>query len=106
MEISRQKRIGCDGFHQALRADAISRRGLLKAGVLSIAGLSLSSLLRSEAARAATGENLSRVNSVIILWMRGGPAQPETSDPKPHPPQEYPGELGHTKTNDPRININ
>src|SRR5258706_1035415 len=106
MHSSRRSRIGCDGFHQALRADALSRRGLLKAGVISIAGLSLSQLLRSEAARAATGVNLSRVNSVIILWMRGGPAQHETWDPKPDAPEEYRGEFGHIKTNVPGIIIN
>jgi len=106
MEISRRERIGCQGFHQALRADAMSRRGLLKAGVLSIAGLTLSQLLRSEAARAASGGSPKRVNSVIILWMRGGPAQHETWDPKPDAPEEYRGEFGHTKTKVPGIIIN
>src|SRR5256885_9118660 len=106
MEFSRRERVGCDGFHRALRADAISRRGLLKAGVLSIAGLPLSQLLRSEAARAATGVNPSRVNSVIIRWMRGGPAQQETWDPKPDAPEEYRGEFGHTQTKVPGIIIN
>ena len=82
MNFSRRERIGCEGFHKALRADAISRRGLLKAGVISIAGLSLSQLLRSEAAFAAVGGSPKKLNSVIILWMRGGPAQHETWDGK------------------------
>src|SRR5256885_17197995 len=105
MEFSRRERVGCDGFHRALRADAISRRGLLKAGVLSIAGLTLSQLLRSEAARAATGGSPKRVNSVIILWMRGGPAQHETWDPKPDAPKEYRGEFGAMPTKVPGIQI-
>src|SRR6266568_1367412 len=33
MQFSRPSRLGCPNFHQALRADALSRRGLLKAGV-------------------------------------------------------------------------
>src|SRR6266571_4844541 len=106
MSISRRERIGCDGFHKALRADSISRRGLLKAGVISIAGLSLSQLLRSEATFAAVGGSPKKLNSVIILWMRGGPAQHETWDPKPDAPAEYRGEFGHIKTSVPGIIIN
>jgi hypothetical protein len=74
MQFSRRSRIGCDGFHQALRADALSRRGLLKAGMLAVGGLSLSQLLASEAKAQAVGGSPKRVNSVIILWMRGGHA--------------------------------
>ena len=106
MNFSRRERIGCDGFHKVLRADAISRRGLLKAGVISIAGLSLSQLLRSEAVFAAAGGSPKKLNSVIILWMRGGPAQHETWDPKPDAPEEYRGEFGHINTKVPGIIIN
>src|SRR4051794_12468111 len=107
MDHSRRERIGCDGFHNALRADHLSRRGLLKAGVISIAGLTLSQLLRLEASPAcAFASSPKRVNSVIILWMRGGPAQHETWDPKPDAPEEYRGEFGHIKTNVPGIIIN
>src|SRR5678816_1158330 len=106
MDFSRQSRLGCPDFHQALRADHLSRRGLLKAGVVSMAGLTLSQLLRSEAKAQAVGGNPKRVNSVIILWMRGGPAQHETWDPKPDAPEEYRGEFGHIKTNVPGVIIN
>ncbi len=103
---SKRARLGCDGFWRAVRAESMSRRGLLKAGVLSMAGLSLSQLLRSEAMAASAEKSPKRVNSVIILWMRGGPAQHETWDPKPDAPEEYRGEFGHIKTSVPGIIIN
>src|SRR5215212_3949340 len=106
MHQGRRARSGCEDFHRAMRSDLMSRRGLLKAGVLSIAGLTLSQLLRIEGARAASGGSPKRVNSVIILWMRGGPAQHETWDPKPDAPEEYRGEFGHIKTKVPGIIIN
>src|SRR5438552_2167218 len=106
MSISRREQFRCEGFHKALLADSISRSGLRKAGVISIAGLSLSQLLRSEAAFAAVGGSPKKLNSVIILWMRGGPAQHETWDPKPDAPEEYRGEFGHINTKVPGIIIN
>src|SRR3954467_2427893 len=105
MPISRQSRLGCPGFHQALRADALSRRGLLKAGVISIAGLTLSKLLRAEATRPPLAPSPRPKNSVIILWMRGGPAQHETWDPKPDAPAEYRGEFGAIRTAVPGIQL-
>src|SRR5258705_11950838 len=101
MQFSRRSRIGCPAFHQALRADALSRRGLLKAGVVSIAGLTLSQLLRAEATRPPTAPSPRSKNSVIILWMRGGPAQHQTWDPKPDAPDEYHGESGHINQSSP-----
>src|SRR3954466_9848358 len=103
MQFSRRSRLGCPNFHQALRADSLSRRGLLKAGVLSVAGLSLSQLLRAEASRPTLATSPRSKNSVIILWMRGGPAQHETWDPKPDAPEEYRGEFGHINTRVPGI---
>src|SRR6266699_2929722 len=105
MQFSRRSRIGCDGFHKALRADALSRRGLLKAGVISIAGLTLSQLLRAEATRPPLAPSPRSKNSVIILWMRGGPAQHETWDPKPDAPIEYRGAFGAMRTKVPGIQI-
>jgi len=76
-----------------------NRRGFLKAGLLGAAGLSLSDLLRVE---AANGTN-KRVNSVIILWMRGGPSHHDMWDPKPDAPADIRGEFGVSKTNVPGI---
>src|SRR5688572_22937161 len=68
MSTPRATRTGCDDFRSALRTD---RRGFVKAGVLGAAGLCLPSLLRAEEQRTSS---LSQVNSVILLWMRGGPS--------------------------------
>src|SRR5262249_20930224 len=63
-------RVGPDG--------AISRRGFLRAGAASLAGLGLFGrlALHADQARAARKQ-------CILLWMAGGPSQFETFDPKP-----------------------
>ncbi len=81
------------------------RRAFLKAGVLSMAGLSLADVMRAQANAANAGQPTKRENSVIILWMRGGPSQHETWDPKPDAPSDYRGAFGSMKTNVPGINI-
>ncbi len=45
------------------------------------------------------------VNSVIILWMRGGPSHIDMWDPKPDAPAEYRGEFGTIATNVPGIRL-
>ncbi|MBM3838712.1 MAG: DUF1501 domain-containing protein [Verrucomicrobia bacterium] len=95
-------RIGCPEFRRLL---SIERRSFLKTGVLGLAGLGLSDLLRLDAKAAAAGRTISRENSVIILWMRGGPSQHETWDPKPEAPLEYRGEFGAIPTSVPGIQI-
>src|SRR5579863_4086359 len=89
-------RIGCADFKRNLR---MNRRGFMQAGVLGAGGLSLAGLLRSES-RAAAG---SRPNSVILLWMRGGPSHIDMWDPKPEAPVEYRGEFGTMSTKVPGI---
>jgi hypothetical protein len=95
--------IGCAEYRRAL---AMERRSFLKAGMLGMAGLSLADLLRHDAAAAASdGRSARRLNSVIILWMRGGPSQHETWDPKPDAPVEYRGAFGAMPTAVPGIQI-
>lgn len=67
-----------------------------------MAGFALSDLLRIEAKAAARS---TRQPSVIILWMRGGPSQHETWDPKPDAPIEYRGEFSAMPTKVPGIQI-
>ena len=102
----KRSRIGCPEFQALLRGERTSRRGFLQAGILGTAGLTLSGLLRAEARAAEIGKNPDRASSVIILWMRGGPAQHETWDPKPEAPAEYRGEFGAIQTKVPGIIIN
>ncbi|HWE00793.1 MAG TPA: DUF1501 domain-containing protein, partial [Tepidisphaeraceae bacterium] len=99
-------RIGCPEFQRLLRAERVSRRGFLQAGMLGTAGLTLSNLLRSESRAAEIGKSPDRTKSVIILWMRGGPAQHETWDPKPDAPAEFRGEFSPIRTKVPGILIN
>jgi uncharacterized protein (DUF1501 family) len=91
-------RNGCADFRRTLAA---SRRDFLKAGLLGTAGLSLETLLRSEASAQTGG----RRPSVILLWMRGGPSHIDMWDPKPDAPAEYRGEFGTIPTNVPGIQL-
>ena len=84
-------RHGCADFKRSLRLD---RRAFLRAGALGAGGLILPQLLRAEQAAAKGGTTPSRSNSVIILWMRGGPSHIDMWDPKPDAPVEYRGEFG------------
>lgn len=97
--MSRQKvnRFGCEEGRKTL-----TRRSFVQAGLLGTAGLSLSELLRSQARASAAGQTTNQ-NSVIILWMRGGPSHIDMWDPKPDAPAEYRGEFGTMNTNVPGI---
>lgn len=92
-------RTGCSDFHRQLRG---SRRDFIRAGALTTAGLSLPMLLRQQ---AAAGSTQARPRSVILLWMRGGPSQHETWDPKPQAPVEYRGYFGAISSKVPGIQL-
>jgi uncharacterized protein (DUF1501 family) len=96
-------RLSADQYREELRQ--IDRRSLLRAGMLGAAGLALPSLLRLEAQAQAQGKPTKRASSVIILWMRGGPSQHETWDPKPDAPAEIRGPFGAIATKVPGIRI-
>ncbi len=73
-----------------------SRRGMLKASLAGIAGLSLPELLRSRAeARLRPGGDF---KSVILLWMAGGPSHIDTWDPKPERPYQNRGPFSAIQT--------
>src|SRR5262245_49961641 len=102
MNSARTAHYGCPEFRRLL---AMERRSFLKVGVLGLAGLSLGDLLRLEALASTQAKTTRREHSVIILWMRGGPSQHETWDPKPEAPIEYRGEFGAMPTSVPGIQI-
>lgn len=93
-----KRQVGCSEFRDSLRGD---RRWFLKAGALGFAGLNLPNLLQHE----ALAETSKPLNSVILLWMRGGPSHIDMWDPKPDAPVEYRGEFGTIPTNVPGINL-
>ncbi len=68
----------CEGFY---------RRDFLKIGAAGLCGLGLADLLRLEAqaARKPTGKR--KANSVILLWLAGGPATIDMWDLKPAAPE-------------------
>ena len=73
--------------------DGISRRNCLRIGSLGLGGLTLSSLLKAE---AANGGNRNR--SVVIIYLPGGPTQHETFDPKPYAPADIRGSFQPIQT--------
>ncbi|MFM7248758.1 MAG: DUF1501 domain-containing protein [Planctomycetaceae bacterium] len=107
----RRRRPGCpghrhafDGFRALEREGLVvgGRRGMLKAGLAGMAGLSLPGLLRRRAAAEAPAHGR---KSVILLWMTGGPSQIDTWDPKPDRPLENRGPFGTIATRLPGVRI-
>ncbi len=70
------------------------RQALVTAG--AIGSLGLTDLLRADAKKPRRDKS---DHSVILLWMRGGPSQHETWDPKPDAPVEFRGAFGAMNTN-------
>lgn len=83
----------------------VNRRGMLKAGLAGIAGLSLPQLLQARAQAAQSGQQMKSGKSVILLWMAGGPSHIDTWDPKPTRPLENRGPFGVTATKLPGVQI-
>src|SRR5436189_5378987 len=95
---STARRLGCADFIRTMR---MSRRGFLLTGMLGAGGPSLAQLLRSDALAAAG----TRPNSVILLWMRGGPSHIDMWDPKPDAPDEVRGEFGTIDSSVPGVQL-
>jgi hypothetical protein len=83
----------------------VSRRSLLKAGWLGLAGLGLPDLLRARAAHAEAGRPTPDDLSVILVWLDGGPPQHETYDPKPDAPSEFKGPFQPIATSVPGVSF-
>ncbi|MBX3443696.1 MAG: DUF1501 domain-containing protein [Planctomyces sp.] len=90
LRIGRQRVRTCGGM---------SRRELLRVGGLSVAGLTLSDLLRIQAQASES----TPAKSVILLWLWGGPSHLETYDPKPAAPLEYRGPYAPIATSVPGL---
>src|SRR5579871_1475201 len=83
----------------------VDRRGMLKAGLAGVAGLSLPELLRTRAQAAATGQPMRGAKSIILLWMAGGPSHIDTWDVKPERPYQNRGPFGAISTKLPGVQI-
>jgi uncharacterized protein (DUF1501 family) len=78
----------------------ITRRALLRLGVVGLTGLSLPNVLRAEKAGAA---RKATAKSVIMLFQFGGPSHLETFDAKPDAPAEVRGEFKAIRTKTPGL---
>jgi hypothetical protein len=76
-----------------------SRRSFLEIGASSIMGLSMLDKLR------ASGSEVGRAKSVVLLWLWGGPPHIDTFDPKPMAPLEYRGPFSTIATRTPGMRI-
>jgi len=81
------------------------RRGVLKAGLAGLAGITLPGLLQQREQQALAGENVFRDRSVILLWLTGGPSHIDMWDVKPHAPQEIRGPFQSIATSLPGVAI-
>jgi hypothetical protein len=86
----------------ARRCDGQTRRDLLRAGALGLAGLTLPDWLRLRADGAGAADS---GRSVIVIWLDGGPPQHETYDPKPEAPSDFRGPLGAIGTRVPGVQL-
>ena len=86
------------------RTKGFPRRELLRAGGLSLLGLSTAQL---EMLRAASPDpaNPKQVNSCIFLFLFGGPSQIDLWDMKPAAPVEIRGDFQQIETNVPGIQL-
>jgi hypothetical protein len=76
-------RTDCEGYY---------RRDFLQVGAAGLLGLGLADLLRLEA-RSAPGKPKPKAQSVVLLWLGGGPATIDMWDPKPNAPENIRGEF-------------
>ncbi len=90
------------------RCDGASRRDFLRVGALGATGLSLASLLQSEARAggpAAPSRREARARSVILVYLGGGLSHHDSFDPKPDAPEEIRGIYRPISTNVPGTQI-
>ena len=79
--------------------NTISRRQLLKSGLVGIAGTTIVNPF-DQLAFSAPVTSKAKAKSVIQIWMWGGPTHLDTFDPKPEAGKDYTGPLDKTaKTN-------
>ena len=80
--------------------DGVSRRSVLKAGVLGMAGLTLANLFRLQ---ARAGSTPGGKKAVIQVFLSGGLTHIDSYDPKPSAPAEFRGEFKSIPTRLPGV---
>ena len=87
--------LSTNGFNSD--CEGYSRRDLLRIGALGLGGLTLPGLMAAREAVAAEGGYVND-KSVVFLFLRGGPTQNETWDPKMKVSDRYRAMFGEVKT--------
>ncbi len=87
--------VDCDG------KSGLSRRSLMKAGAFSFLGMNLVDLLQTTCLAGPT--DLAKCDSVILIWLAGGPSHIDTWDPKPGQSSGGPGKAIDTTASGVRI---
>jgi len=87
-----------------------TRREMLRAGGLSLLGISLPDYLRLSATQPARSvskgrQNFGRAKACILLYLYGAPSQIETFDMKPNAPVEIRGELKPIRSRLPGLDV-
>ena len=83
----------------------LTRREALQAGSIGLLGLSLADVAALRRRADAADKPAPKPNSVIYVFLTGGPSQHDTFDLKPNGPAEYKGEFNPISTNTPDIQI-
>jgi hypothetical protein len=73
----------------------LSRRDVLRHGLLGTMGLFLANRLRAEDEGTAAAAKPARAKGVIQVWLWGGPPHLDTFDPKPEAGNDYSGPLNN-----------
>ncbi|MCA9247728.1 MAG: DUF1501 domain-containing protein [Planctomycetales bacterium] len=82
--------------------ECVSRRELLRVGSLGLGAITLPALLQASS-QGSSAASFVRGKSVVFLYLRGGPTQYETWDPKMNAPSGIRAMYGETKTSLPGV---
>jgi uncharacterized protein (DUF1501 family) len=85
--------------------DGLSRRDLLRAGVLGLGGLTLPWLLRTRTLAAAGNPGFVRDKAVVLVFLTGGASHIETFNPNMDAPEPHRSVTGAVRTTVPGITL-
>ena len=81
-------------MNKEIHTNFVSRRNMIKLGLLGIGGLVLGSPLNLIAKNILQKTKIkAKAKSVIQIWLWGGPSHIDTFDPKPQAGNDYCGNL-------------
>ncbi len=90
-----------DSGYTSRYCDGVSRRHFLQYGIAGMASVSMPRLLQAQSSQPDSKKK----NSVILLWLDGGPGHMDMYDMKPDAPKEYAGLWKPIRTRVPGFDI-